>query len=181
MWNHVPRIVLDLIKQQAYSSGQLKKLERQLEKEKAKCDALKAVYLEAKRDLAKFEERIETAKAGIQDIARKIAETAPMLDIKDIRSIEHRPKTSGLRFGQLSKTLVDIFLEADGKSLTTGEIRDQMVERLKLPNATVKDRNDTYERISRRLRFYAGQGVIKRLHAPNHAVKEGTWVWVGLD
>lgn len=181
MSNYVPRIILNLIKQQAYTSGQLRKLERQLEKEKANCAAMEAAYLEAKNDLAKIEEKIEATKAGLQDIATRIEETAPTLDINDIRSIEHRPKTSGLGFGELSKTLVDIFLEANGKPLTTGEIRDQMVERLKLPNATAKDRNDTYERISKRLRFYAGQGIIKRLHAPDYGVRMGTWVWVGLD
>jgi hypothetical protein len=181
MNNYVPKAILDLIKQQAYSSGEITKLERHLGRKKAKYLALKTAYFETRNTIAEIEIKLEKAKASLIEATAGLAKIAPTLDINEIRSIEPRPKTSRLPFGEISRRIVDVFLGANGKPLTTGEICDQISERFQLPNATAKDRKDTYERISKRLRFYAGQGVIKRLHAPDHGVRMGTWVWVGLD
>ena len=116
MSNYVPKAILDLIKQQAYSSGEITKLERHLGRKKAKHEALKAAYFEAQNEIAEIEIKLEKAKVSLNEATAGLAKIAPTLDINDIRSVEPRPKTSRLPFGEISRGIVDVFLGANGNA-----------------------------------------------------------------
>jgi hypothetical protein len=152
-----------LIRDRAYTSGEIEKAAR-------KAQALRS-------ELAIVEAQHAQAKAELADIDARLKDY-PSIKPARIRVIKGRPRRLKLTHGAFTREMVRYLREANGP-VSTYELRIHLSEVFGIQEGTTLAEREWFrKKVARRLRHIADKGALQRLHNPD-ANDIGVWVWIG--
>lgn len=165
MANYLGNRLNRLVRERAYLSGELPRLE--------------AAVRKAQAQLEKETACLNQMLARIDDVDQSIRQLSE-IDPSCIASIRATPKTGAGQFGDLRRTLIDILKEKNGP-ITTVEIIQRMAPVFGWNLATVKGRQTAREAVRKPLRIFQKRNAVERL--PSHLTANqrncGVWRWIG--
>jgi len=149
---------------------------------------LRGKQIELGRNRKKVRQALEVAQSELARLDAEAAATAHEIEVLSAAlstafadtgtSVEPRqtfPKRHLGTWGSLTRTILDIFREADGGPLTANEVATQVQERLEVALDTDKRQAEFRRQIGRTLKNMHHAGYLERLHAQQTS-KEGLWL-----
>ena len=165
MTNLIGNRVSRLVRERAYLSGELLRLEQAVRDAQERLDAQKVC--------------LNRMLARIEDVDRSIRQFSG-IDPTCIASIRATPKTGLGQFGDLRRTLVDILKEKKSP-ITTVEIIQRIGPVMGWDLATAHGRKKAREAVRKPLQIFKDRMVVERLpsHETAHRRNCGVWRWIG--
>lgn len=146
-----------LVKERAYTAGELKRKRRAID-----------------------QRGIGSIQAKLSRIDQQITSLNSEVDPEVIRAVIKKRTKLPLERGRFTAELARIMIESAGTPISTTEIRLQLGERLGLPTATADDRKLITLRLQHQLYRWMDDGAVTRVPRVGPGRSNGLWVWVGL-
>lgn len=170
MTNPVGTKLSRLIRERSYTSGSLKRLERDIASIVSLLAPLLAEHKTLKRKRRKVLSKIAELDTTIQEQST--------IEVAEIIARQCTPRLLTSRHGAFNAEMVSLLRDAE-KPLMSEQIIAYMAQTFNMPQSTPKEREETRRRVTRRLRELVKKKAVIRLHDPNMNVG-GLWKWIGL-
>lgn len=154
-----------LVRERAYLSGELPRLN----------EAVRKAQAQLEKEMASLNQTL----ARIDDVDQSLRQLSG-IDPACIASIRATPRSGPGQFGDVRNTLIDILKQKDGP-ITTVEIVQRMAPVFGWDLTTKNGRLFAREAVRRPLQIFQKRNVVERL--PNHLTANhkncGVWRWIG--
>lgn len=172
MRSHLGNPVHRIIREIAYTKGEIKSQQIVVEKARKQREELNSTIKTARAVIRK-------AEAQCTKLQEKLSHKID-LSADDIRPIRNWPKLPTTRYGKVLKELVRYLQDAE-EPLSSGDIVTHLALLFGMPYDTHDQRDETSNSIRKRLRRLVREGVVVRY--PEEMVRDGKtpalWLWIG--
>lgn len=169
MAKYISNELANLIRDRAYSKGDLVRLER----EESEALAIFVHQRQRVRDIRQ-QRKVVIARLGVLDA--EITKQIPV-DPANIRPIRSTPK-SGLKKGSIVSAIVQI-LVASQTGVPTTDIVQALVSKFAWAYGNDSEKEIARRKVVQPLRVLVKKGAVQRLHDTTKN-NIGVWLWVGL-
>lgn len=171
----------NLIRDCAYSQGEIDRTMAQITRLRAEKNELEERLASVSKELAAAEEGLLETEEKVVVLRERIAEKAPRLPLDDIRSILSTPKTGDWEWGKFNREMIRVLKHANGKPISTSDLMEHCAKHFGIVDQrTASGSSKLRDAVGRRLREMAAKGAVERLPGPT-ASAPAYWVWVGLE